>query len=359
MPSCESGEIVVSFRGVRIDFDAGLDWCRMKSPVELPVPSTIKDMLQGCSGSTLTTLPEPTLFELAKQSIPLAQRPTPACNLNDHFYILGGVAAAVKASPEPFSYNLEVGSFAGHTALLQAAALRALGIVDNPVHAVDMGTEYGVLDAIPKSVELGLNMTFHQSSGGGMAGWKAPLRLFFEDSAHTYEATKDSYDVFEDRVVEGGILVLHDVGCCANEFPGLMQFADERVFNNPKYKELHFDVPKWATLDTSTDALFRKLIHDTVDERPEYGVPTRESEHKVMPCEQLCALPDGIKKITNGYQWSDCRNTRVFQRVVTQPKPYMVTFDHVQGGKHQTTQFDACLLQQQPSHDIVARINAP
>lgn len=125
-------------------------------------------------------------------------------------------------------------------------------------------------------------------------------------------------------ITSGGVIVLHDVVCCKQQYPGLIKFM-ERALLNPKrshYRELHFEVPRsWDALPAGVADRVRTRLHASIDQRPTYrrnALIHRKSTS--LPCERVCNLtkqtPDPL---ANGYQWSLCQNIRVFQRVAEPP----------------------------------------
>ena len=59
-------------------------------------------------------------------------------------------------------------------------------------------------------------------------------------------------------MVLGGVVVLHDVICCASEYPGLARFVNESIVKSNAYRELNFEAPaSWddvlPTVDRARD----------------------------------------------------------------------------------------------------------
>ena len=153
------------------------------------------------------------LLTLVLHGLDYATAPTPAFNLHDHFMLAGAIVAA-SAITDQNATTVEVGSFAGHTAQYQAALLRKLGMRGQAalVHAVDsallaLNFDYGLrrnIEAFEQHhPELKDSIRLHQVPSKMMKPWSQPLRLFFEDSFHTYKVTGKSFNVFESSVVKG------------------------------------------------------------------------------------------------------------------------------------------------------------
>ena len=147
-----------------------------------------------------------------------------------------------------------------------------------------------------------------------MREWNKPLLFFFEDSAHNYAVTNTSFSVFEHHLVLGGVVVLHDVGCCKGTYPELVQFVKERIYSNPTYKELFFDIPKtWDDIDVDSSTLLKGYLNASLDMRPSYRAQAISGYNSIYDCREICSK-HGCH-MDRGYQWSWCPNTRVFQRV--------------------------------------------
>lgn len=159
---------------------------------------------------------------------------TPAFNVDDHYQMTNAIMAAIRDVPEDAADTVEVGTFACHTAIMQAAVMRELGALQRAhlqhsmVHALD------VYDAARRTCEgwnkvrgKGPPIHFHRGTALDVIRTTRlkPLRLFFEDSVHDYMWTKRAFTAFEPYLVEGGVVVMHDVGCCGNQYGGLMRFC--------------------------------------------------------------------------------------------------------------------------------------
>ena len=246
--------------------------------------------------------------------------PTPAFNLHDHFMLAGAVAAAAQMAPESFATNVEVGAFAGHTAIFQAALLKKLTVVSGKVHAVDASQVLGSTDfgrhTNVRRAGFESSIILHESTSANMSGWQTPLRLFFEDSRHNYVGASSSFDAFESSLLTGGILVLHDVVCCQKEFPSLMKFVQERVLDSGMYRELFFPAPQdWRNLSKLDASKLLSALRDSVDQRPGYTERMMSRYGSPLPCSQLCEMRTNVRYMSGGYHWSLCPNVRVFQKL--------------------------------------------
>lgn len=320
----------------------------------MPLASEL--IIDGCADRAPPPEEGTSLVDLALRAMPVSSfAPTPAFNLDDHFKLLAAVAHAARAVPEPSVHNLEVGSFAGHTLLLQAAALTELGLGHSMAHSVECcthglgvnGTGVGSMGAtMDFARQGGLNATWHKSFVNEMPPWKRPLRLLFEDSLHKPAVTHDSFQHFEHRLVEGGVVVLHDVGCCAREYAANVEYLDRRVFQRanisrserPYYRELFSSgpqplTPHWDAFNESTRNTLRGALIRSFDKRQQWHRLFVTSMNRtaidpdmIRDCEKVCNHRLFGYKVLAGYQFSACMNTRVFQRIPRSP-PLMLRAD--------------------------------
>lgn len=340
------------------------------------------------------------LDEIVLAALPFASRAaSPAFNLDDHYRLAAAILAAVEAAPESFSADiLEVGSFQGHTALFTASVASQL-VASEPsrgigqpshtvhVHAVEHddwpNLRRNLVGSwtrahLPPTIQIQL----HQRSSKAVGRtWDRPLRMLFEDSAHNYNITKQSFDAFTPFVIEGGLVLLHDVGCCASQFPGMMRFVSEWLQTNghqytelelprtPEYEDMHYEqrTHLLAALARSIDFrthITKLHVEALLDALPElknflaarnestavpWGTPPPIVEALAMAierapakvtaklgsanCTHVClsgasapsleAFP-GAHTLRAGYTWSTCRNVRVFRRQVRQAYPLML-----------------------------------
>ena len=58
--------------------------------------------------------------------------------------------------------------------------------------------------------------------------WNRPIRLLFIDGDHSYESSKEDYELFEPFVVAGGVICFHDLG----SWEGVTRFFNEIIETN-------------------------------------------------------------------------------------------------------------------------------
>ena len=123
------------------------------------------------------------------------------------------------------------------------------------------------------------------------------------------------------------MLLFHDVDCCGAEYPGLLALLNERVLQSgSSYRELHFGAPTtWDAVDPSMEREMVQLLASSADKRPHtLRTVFRRKPHErrnLSRCDELCTAPGYHERrfetdsaLAHGYQWSLCRNIRVFQR---------------------------------------------
>ncbi|MCF6287453.1 MAG: class I SAM-dependent methyltransferase, partial [Candidatus Hydrogenedentes bacterium] len=66
------------------------------------------------------------------------------------------------------------------------------------------------------------------------AEWNQPIRLLFIDGDHSYEASKEDFELWERHVVPGGLIAFHDIG----DWPGVTRYYKELVSSTTEYREV-------------------------------------------------------------------------------------------------------------------------
>lgn len=61
--------------------------------------------------------------------------------------------------------------------------------------------------------------------------WRGPVRLLFIDGDHAYESVKLDIERWEGRVIDGGVIVFHDLN-----WKSVFRALDERILRNPAYR---------------------------------------------------------------------------------------------------------------------------
>ena len=128
---------------------------------------------------------------------------------------------------------LEVGTYCGKSTIFLAAAAREVGgtvvTVDHhrgseehqvgwEYHDATLADEHGRLDTLGRFrrtlADAGLEpyvIAVVGRSADVAAVWRSPLGMVFVDGGHTDEAARTDFESWAPRVVNGGLLVIHDV----------------------------------------------------------------------------------------------------------------------------------------------------
>jgi predicted O-methyltransferase YrrM len=128
---------------------------------------------------------------------------------------------------------LEVGTYCGKSTLFLAAAAREVGGVVVTVdhhrgseehqvgweyHDTELADEYGTVDTLGRFrrtlAESGVEECVIAVVGRSTEVarlWRTPLGMVFIDGGHTDEAAAADYEGWAHRIVDGGLLVIHDV----------------------------------------------------------------------------------------------------------------------------------------------------
>ncbi len=125
---------------------------------------------------------------------------------------------------------VEIGSFKGRSTSFLASGLmladrgrvtaidhfggsteHQIGAFEEVPEIAQMGTTYPVYERNLKSFELWNHVsTIRADTTAAAAGWGKPIRLLFLDAEHTYDATKQVFDLFSPWVEENGFVCFHD-----------------------------------------------------------------------------------------------------------------------------------------------------
>ena len=125
---------------------------------------------------------------------------------------------------------VEIGSFKGRSTAFLASGLmladrgrvtaidhfggsteHQVGAFEEVREIVESGTTYPVYERNLKSFELWNHVsTIKAETTVAAAGWNKPIRMLFLDAEHTYDATKQVFDLFSPWVEENGFVCFHD-----------------------------------------------------------------------------------------------------------------------------------------------------
>jgi len=138
---------------------------------------------------------------------------------------------------------VEIGSAQGRSTLVLAQALcdgngGEVFAIDPLVHneAIPSAQAHNET-ALRKNIALsGLtNIEIIKDFSSDVGQWfDRPIDLLFIDGDHRYDRVKADFDIFEPKVVDGGIIAMHDVGVCA----GPRRVAHEEIYGSSRFSRL-------------------------------------------------------------------------------------------------------------------------
>lgn len=72
------------------------------------------------------------------------------------------------------------------------------------------------------------------SSASAAATWTGPIRLLFIDADHSYEASRQDFELWSPHVVPGGLIAFHDIG----HWEGVTRFYQELLETTKEFREI-------------------------------------------------------------------------------------------------------------------------
>jgi MMP 1-O-methyltransferase len=132
---------------------------------------------------------------------------------------------------------VEIGSWRGKSTTCLGLGSKAGNQV--PVFAVDPHSEHTFGDFSRNMEEAGLTDLVTPVPGRSQElaeGFDEPIELLFIDGAHQYELVNEDFDRWVPKVVEGGVVAMHDT----TWFPGPKRVADERIFKSDRFKDARY-----------------------------------------------------------------------------------------------------------------------
>jgi predicted O-methyltransferase YrrM len=87
------------------------------------------------------------------------------------------------------------------------------------------------------------------------AGFDEPIELLFIDGAHQYELVKQDFDRWVPKVVENGVVAMHDTA----SFDGVRRVAEDEMYRSRRFKDVRFVF--------STMTVGRKVAANTAADR--------------------------------------------------------------------------------------------
>jgi predicted O-methyltransferase YrrM len=132
---------------------------------------------------------------------------------------------------------VEIGSWRGKSTTCLGLGSKAGNQV--PVFAVDPHSEHTFGDFSRNMEDAGLTDLVTPVPGRSQElaeGFDEPIELLFIDGAHQYELVNEDFDRWVPKVVEGGVVAMHDT----TWFPGPKRVADERIFKSDRFKDARY-----------------------------------------------------------------------------------------------------------------------
>ena len=189
-----------------------------------------------------------TVFEYYENEVVMSK-------LEGFLYEMQGFTLMVLAEQGPGAGAIvEIGSFKGKSTgwlakgTKKASREKVVAIdafTGSPEHQPGMGCEDhdivrigNTLEAFKRNIAaIGVDdyvETIVAKSEDAVAAWKGPIRLLFIDADHSYEASKQDFDLWTPHVVCGGLVCMHDIG----HWAGVTEFYENEVKRNPAYREV-------------------------------------------------------------------------------------------------------------------------
>jgi predicted O-methyltransferase YrrM len=177
---------------------------------------------------------------------------------------------------------VEIGSYKGRTTI--TLALGSKMAKREKIYAVDPLPDPAVREAfvanMKKAQVLNYVIPIFKTSAEARKEFKENIRLLFIDGCHDYERVKEDILLWQDCLVEGGIIALHDYlpESSVSFVVGVNKAADEYVVNSKQFiVEGHIDSLLFASKGSSQNqqlfkrfntiqkkrAFFREMINKT------------------------------------------------------------------------------------------------
>ena len=134
---------------------------------------------------------------------------------------------------------VEIGSWRGRSTI--CLALGATAGAGPRVYSIDRHTD-GTFPDFTRNLEAagvaGVVTPIRSKSLDAVDGFTEPIELLFIDASHLYEEVREDVERWEPKLLEGGVLALHDT----TFFEGPKRVAEELVFRSRRFKDVHLVV---------------------------------------------------------------------------------------------------------------------
>jgi predicted O-methyltransferase YrrM len=178
---------------------------------------------------------------------------------------LGLLAACVPAR----GAIVEIGSFKGKSTVMLASVAAHYGL--GPVIAIDPHTAPAVTDAkiapgsstfeefmnALRSAQVEDGVEIHRAySREAAKGWNRPIRLLWIDGDHTFEGTREDFELFSPYLSNGAVVAMHDA---LHAYEGPIRVFVERILRSDNFGPAGFvQSVAWAQYRPDDGASFRK-----------------------------------------------------------------------------------------------------
>jgi predicted O-methyltransferase YrrM len=132
---------------------------------------------------------------------------------------------------------VEIGSWRGKSTTCLGLGSKAGKEVR--IYSIDRHTDGTFLDFLQNIEKAGLTDLVTPIRSRSQDAWQdfaEPIELLFIDGAHEYDLVKDDFDHWVPKVVDGGVVAMHDT----TWFEGPRRVADEMVFKSRHFKNARF-----------------------------------------------------------------------------------------------------------------------
>jgi predicted O-methyltransferase YrrM len=152
---------------------------------------------------------------------------------------------------------VEIGSFKGKSTVMLASVAAHYGL--GPVIAIDPHTAPAVTDAkiAPGSSTFEGGVEIHRAySREAAKGWNRPIRLLWIDGDHTFEGTREDFELFSPYLSNGAVVAMHDA---LHAYEGPVRVFVEQILRSDKFGPAGFvQSVAWAQYRPNDGASFRK-----------------------------------------------------------------------------------------------------
>jgi predicted O-methyltransferase YrrM len=182
---------------------------------------------------------------------------------------------------------VEIGSWRGKSTTCLGLGSKAGNRV--PVFAVDPHSEHTFGDFSRNMEEAGLTDLVTPVPGRSQElaeDFDHPIELLFIDGAHQYELVNEDFDCWVPKVVEGGVVAMHDT----TWFPGPKRVADERIFKSDRFKDARY-------VFSSTTVATKVAQNTPVDRmRNRFGLVVKHSVELTRRIAEKDRIPEPLQR---------------------------------------------------------------